>query len=694
MPMATVATIPLLAQTLHLQADDIRGDNTQIRASGNVKAHINTGDGGLLCAAQMRYDRQNGIMHATGEVRAENKGGVITGESARYDLREQRGEINAFRADLGKSRGANNENQLQAEGAKLLLDGTTISAAKMTLSSCPANSRDWQIVLSGAQADTGEQIVSGRGARLEFGGVPFLWLPYGSWYYGEEKKSGFLTPRFAFRSDGADISAPYYYYLRDNYDATITPRWTQKHGLLLAGETRYLFADSGGGAQLEWLPFEEYRRGRQKLWHGLGGEQWQATMYADNVSDAAYYKDFSNAAEELAIRHLPRVAAFSFRRGDWNAEVAMEDYKILRADGEHKPPHDILPMAQLGGDGASRIGRWSAKTQYARFRSNAENPTNRDDDSAKDGDRIFSLARLERDWFVRGIALTPAAGLHASSYQLRDGESASFAVPFVRLDARRRFLWRNAPILGAAEAKWRAGYVYAPQVKQDDAPRFDTELLQLNSARVFNWNRFVGGDRAADASFLAYGGELLRRDKDGGEIFFIGAAQRYYLRAPRIKLPQEKSPPKRGLANLLLDLRARPAHNWRLESAAQWRPSDGAFQRFYADIRADFGGGKLMRAGVLLEEGESITWGASAPIAKGISAAASAHYFLDEDHFSEASAGLLISDSCGCWQLSVKASSIAAASGDDKTEYSIDLSLNGITDLSGGYNDIINSLKN
>ncbi|MGI9338390.1 MAG: LPS-assembly protein LptD, partial [Gammaproteobacteria bacterium] len=601
---AFVLTAAAAAQTLHLQADDIRGDTRHITASGNVKAHS---DSGLLCAAQMRYDRQSGIVRAFGEVRAELDGGAITGESALFDLRQRRGEIDAFHADLGKSGGeSGGENQLQAEGAKLFLHGATISAAEMTLSSCPANSRDWQIVLSGAQADTDAEVVSGRGARLEFGGVPVMWLPFGSWYYGDDKKSGFLTPRFGYRSDGADVAAPYYYYLRDNYDATITPRWTQKHGLLLSGAGRYLFARSGGGAVLEWLPFEEQQRGRQRFWHGWRGSgaggEWQATLHAENVSDAAYYKDFSNTPEELAIRHLPRAAALSYRRGGWHLRAAAEDYKVLRAD--HKPPHDILPMAQINGGGEGIVGRWSAQTQYANFRAN--------DKEAPEGGRLFALARLERDWFWRGIALTPMAGVHASGYRLRDEDAPGFAVPFFRLDARRRFLWKDAP-MGAAEAKWRAAMVYAPQVRQHNAPLFDTELLQLNSARVFDWNRFVGGDRAADARFLAYGAELRRRGADGGEVFFVGAAQRYYFRAPRITLASEDTPPQRGLANLLLDLRARPARNWRLESAAEWQPSDGVIRRFYADLRADFGGGKLMRAGVLLEEDESITWGAAAP---------------------------------------------------------------------------------
>lgn len=681
-------------QTLHLQADDIQSGGTQITASGNVKA---ISDEGLLCAAQIRYDRQSGIVRAFGDIRAEREGGVITGESATFDLRKRQATISNFRADLAKHRGGDDTNinindnaddgQLRAEGAMLFVRGATISAAEMTLSSCPAESRDWQIVLSRAQADTEAQVVSGRSARLELGGAPVMWLPFGSWYYGEDKKSGFLTPRFAFRSDGADIAAPFYYYLRDNYDATITPRWTQKHGLLLSGEGRYLFADSGGGMLVEGLPFEEHQRGRQKIWHGWqgatnAGGRWRATIHADNVSDAAYYKDFSNIDEELAIRYLPRAAAFSYRREGWHAQAAAEDYKVLRAD--HKPPHDILPMAQVNGGGESRAGRWAAQMQYANFRAN---------DNQAEGGRLFALASLERDWFWQGVALTPAAGVHASGYRLDDDNSPAFAVPFLRLDARRRFLWENAP-LGAAEAKWRAAMVYAPQVRQKNAPLFDTELLQLNSARVFEWNRFVGGDRAADASFLAYGAELRRRGKDGGELFFVGAAQRYYFRAPRITLASESPPPKRGLANLLLDLRARPARNWRVESAAEWQPSGGVLERFYADLRADFGGGKLMRAGVLLEEDESITWGAASPLTDSVSFAASAHYFLDGDHFAEASAGFLVTDSCNCWQLSIKASSIAVAGGGNKTEYGIDLALNGITTLTGGYNDIIKTLRN
>ena len=663
------------AETVRIEAGAVSGDRQTLRASGEVKVR---GESGLLCANDLQYDRQSGVAKMTGSVRIETAGANIRGESAVYDFRNRRGEMGAFHADLGES-------DMRAEGSKLILQDNTLRAAKMTLTSCPADSRDWQIVLDGAQADGENESVRGDNAFLEWRGTPVLWMPFVSWNYGKNKKSGFLSPSFAYHSDGFDIKTPLYWFLRDNYDATFTPRWQQEHGWVFSGEARYLFENMNGDALIEWAPFESQDRGRQKFAHAWQGEEWRATLHADNVSDVNYFKDFSDDPEELGLRHLPRAASFSFRRDGWRADALAADYKILRSD--HAPPHDILPMARVGGNGELIGARWSADSEYANFRANASN--------TPEGARLFSLARFERDWFWNGAALTPAMGVHWSRYRLRGDDTANkdadFAVPFARLDVRRRFLWQSP--FGGAEGKWRAAFVYAPKVKQENAPLFDTELLQLNSARVFNWNRFVGGDRAADANFFAYGGELRKRGADGNEAFFLGAAQRYYFRAPRITLNSESAPPEQGFANLLLDLRARPAKNWRVESAAEWRPADNSVERFYADARADFGGGKLMRAGVLLEEDDSITWGASSPLGAGVSAAVHAHYFLTGDRFAEASGGFLVRDECGCWEFSFKVSALNDADGDEKIRYSVGFALGGITDIGGGYEDIIGKLR-
>ncbi len=669
---------PAAAEGLRIEADEMQGDGATIFARGNVKAQTARG---RLCADRLHYERQSGMVRAFGNVRAEGlagDGAVVSGGSATYDTLARRGEMRDFRASLTNS-------PLRAEGEKLRFFGATVSADRMTLSSCPPEDRDWQIILRRALADREAETVSGHGARLEWEGVPVFWLPVGHWYYGKGKKTGFLTPQASYRSDGLDLAAPYYWFLRENMDATTTPRWAGEHGLLLSGEFRYLFARHRGDALAEAAPFESPSRSRQRWRHGWRGGKWRATVHAENVSDRDYFLDFSDSAEELGTRHLPRAARWEWESGGWRALLAAEDYKVLRRD--RAPPHNILPRAQLGHDGWRDWGRWSADAELANFRANEA--------GAEEGARLFSLLRAERDFHFGSAAITPAAGLHISRYRLRGGGSPAFATPFARVDARRRFLWLNAPFgLSPLDANWRVGYVFAPKTRQSDAPLFDTELLQLNSARVFNWNRFVGGDRAADANFLAYGAEVRRRGKGGEEKLFAGLAQRFYFRAPRITLASEKSPPQRGFANLLLDFRARPAENLRLEGAAEWRAADDSLERLYADARAEFSGGRLMRAGVLLEEEESILWGASSPLGAGVSAGAFAKYFLDRDRFGEASAGLLIRDGCGCWALSLSATSLAESGGKNKVRYSIGLALGGLTDLgASGYDDIIGKLR-
>ena len=88
----------------------------------------------------------------------------------------------------------------------------------------------------------------------------------------------------------------------------------------------------------------------------------------------------------------------------------------------------------------------------------------------------------------------------------------------------------------------------------------------FSSGGIYDWNRFSGGDRAADANVAAYGAHFRRRDEaDGRELWTLEFAQRYYFRRPRIVLPGESSPPERGFANLFAELKARPDKRWKLE---------------------------------------------------------------------------------------------------------------------------------
>ena len=70
--------------------------------------------------------------------------------------------------------------------------------------------------------------------------------------------TGVLAPTIG-RDDrnGLDLKLPVYLNLAPNYDATITPHWYSKRGLMLEGEFRYLTARSTGIFTGTYLPGDD-----------------------------------------------------------------------------------------------------------------------------------------------------------------------------------------------------------------------------------------------------------------------------------------------------------------------------------------------------------------------------------------------------------------------------------------------------
>ena len=89
--------------------------------------------------------------------------------------------------------------------------------------------------------DQNHGIGTAKNARLEFKGVPFLYLPYISYPVTNERKSGWLIPKIgSSQQRGIDVEIPYYWNIKPQLDATFTPRYMSKRGLQMNSEFRYL----------------------------------------------------------------------------------------------------------------------------------------------------------------------------------------------------------------------------------------------------------------------------------------------------------------------------------------------------------------------------------------------------------------------------------------------------------------------
>ena len=506
-----------------MEAESLRHEQGIVRAEGEAKAHY---QGYELCAARLIYDRQERRIRAEEEVRLTREGYRLSGDRLEFDLDDGTGAAGASEALTPED--------LRLLGATLRIEGKDLFAEEVYATRCPAEDEDWRLNASSAHLDSEAKTLFLRDLYLDVGGVPVLYLPKGSFYYGEEPQNGFLFPTFGLGSDGASARLPYYLRFSDRADLTMTPYWKARYGLELANELRFLTPRAEGELLLSAVPFEEENRDRQEAAVRFNRGAWRGEVNVRNVSDDDYLKDFGEGADETSSRHLVREARAVYDGGRWRMEAEMQGYKTL--DRRLTAPHRVLPRVALFYADVNPDFDWKSDWAFSRFRHS--------DPSEVEGDRVLWRGDIGRTRFAGNYSMRLLAGGQAVFYQTRGrGDDSAFVpymqgetswtVPFDLTDDRRL----------SEHLRFRGGAVYSPFVEQKHLPLYDTGTKQRTLDNVFSWNRFAGGDRAGDLKALSFAAEYRAID-DGGrrEAVFFGLGQRYYLSSPKLRLEDGPAP--------------------------------------------------------------------------------------------------------------------------------------------------------
>jgi LPS-assembly protein len=174
----------------------------------------------------------------------------------------------------------------------------------------PTKPPKWQVKAARMIHDQGEKMLYFEDARLEFFGVPFVYMPYFSAPDPTVKrKSGFLVPSFGTSTVyGLSAAIPYFWALAPDYDLTLTPMITTKQGPHLEGEWRQRLVNgaytirASGIFQLDkdvfirdGIPTPGYREWRGSL-ESFGqfnlSEKWVWGWDGTLLSDKTYLQDY------------------------------------------------------------------------------------------------------------------------------------------------------------------------------------------------------------------------------------------------------------------------------------------------------------------------------------------------------------------------------------------------------------------
>ncbi len=590
-----------------IKADSMVGVSGVLTLKGHVV--LRQGDR-TIKANELEYNRKNNALTTQGGIDYTDPVAHVTGSGGSYSPTQgAQFESATFSLMQRSARGAAKEMQLSPQGL--------IHLEHVTFTTCPVNDQSWVLRAARINLDTRMRVGTGRDARIDFKGVPILYLPWVSFPLGDQRKSGFLFPTLGNTSrGGAEVSIPYYFNIAPNADFTFEPTEYSRRGPDVGGDFRYLTQIQHGELDWDYLPYDPVyhsSRSRIRLLNVTElPDNFRLTLSGENVSDPQYFEDFSSGPEGTSTPFLDRRAVLSYRDLHWNFQGMADQYQTIDSTlALDQRPYTRVPDLTLGADygwGPGNLLHYGFDSEVVDFQRSTGvtgwrydlNPT-------------ASLNLTGPGYFVR-----PSVGYRATQYQLSNtipGEPASPSrtLPIASLDTGLE-LDRAA---GSHDQRTitlepRAMYLYVPYRNQSQLPVFDTAVPDLDPVELFQTNRYVGADRMGDANqlSLAVTSRLLNA-LDGRQYLTATFGQELYFTTPRVTLPTEVPRTDRR-SDLVAQLALTAFQDWSANGELQWDPQSSQAERAEMAVQYRPAPDRVINLGYrfergILEESEAVT---------------------------------------------------------------------------------------
>jgi LPS-assembly protein len=514
-----------------MELDAAEGSEGELR--GNVELHRADQ---YIATEHLLFDPEHEIVTAPGPVSYRDQQVWLEGKEARYSLAEEAGYFSLVDFGLVGSSANGSANWAELEG------GHTSRLHELSYTTCPGEDPDWQFRMKELELRHEEGKGSARGAKLEFKGVPVMYVPWLTFPIDDRRKTGFLYPGFGHNSDtGAEVSIPWYWNIAPNQDATLEPRWFSDRGIMLTGEYRYLTGKSNGQVDFDYMPddqeTDEKRYHYQVRHYGAPSLRWRTELVLDRVSDDRYFQDFGSSLRQTSRQFLRSSGTLRGVGRYWNFELMADDFQVIdESIAPENEPYRRLPRIAfwldqpLGGGGLT----FGLDSELVAFDRNV----------GVTGARVDLFPNLYWDRYNRWGFIKPRVGYRFTAYDLDyqglpGDESPDRGATIASLDAGLVFD-KFTSDGGYQTLEPRLFYLYVPHEEQDDLPVFDSGEFTFGFSQLFNPNRFAGGDRLGDTNQLSLAVSTRKFDSNNGaERWSLGVGQIFYFSDRRVQLEDE-----------------------------------------------------------------------------------------------------------------------------------------------------------
>jgi LPS-assembly protein len=675
-----------------VDADDaVMNETTGIaNFSGNV---ILIDNDQKLVSDELKYNTNTEDVEASGNLSYQRPDMYFVGESAKMNLDSETGQVTAATYKIPSS-------NARGETGELHMMGNGVTVYKETsYTTCDEGNNDWVFNASEVRLDENTGIGTAKHMKLYFMDTPVLYLPWATFPIDDRRKSGFLTPSIGSSdSTGFDVSAPYYFNLAPNYDATITPRIMSKRGIQLGGEFRYLDNMNKLVASGEVLPDDdEYAgndsRGAASLVHSISfNNQLRGSLNLNYVSDDDYLEDLGGSLAVTSTRHLKREALLNYNGGWFSLKGQLLQYQTIdKTIAAADQPYKLLPRVTFNTSREIVENIYlDVPVEYTHF----------DHSVTVDGSRFDLHPSLSYHWNRSWGFLKPKASLRYTTYELENrapglNSSVDRSTTTFSLDSGLIFE-RPASWFGKSTTQTlepRAFYVYTPEENQDDIPLFDTGTYDFGVGSLFRENRFSGPDRVGDTNqlTLALSSRFLS-EQTAQQYLAVTLGQIFYFEDREIgnvsyfedSTTQTSSTTalRNDTSSYVATLESRPFQFWTFDAGLQW-DSDliDNMEKSFARVRYLDNDRHLFSARYQYDSGNNEYTKLSAywPVADNTTLVGHSYYSIDQDRSVESVLGIEHGSSC-CWRFRALLRDYQAnASDENNLSFMLQLELRGFT---------------